>query len=76
MVLSGASAMVSGNVRCFRLRLGWYGIFLLFVWRKGFMSCGLWPIWNQIFVMMFLAVWSVDLNIMTGYEWDTYRFGR
>jgi len=35
----------------------------------------LWPIWNQIFVMMFLAVWIRRSNIMTGSEWILTRFG-
>ena len=35
----------------------------------------LWPIWNQIFIMMFLAVWIRRSNIMTGSEWILTRFG-
>ncbi len=35
----------------------------------------LWPVWNQIFVMMFLAVWIRRSNIMTGSEWILTRFG-
>ena len=35
----------------------------------------LWPIWNQIFVMMFLAVWIRRSNVMTGSEWILTRFG-
>ena len=42
---------------------------------KSFMFMWLWPIWNQIFVMMFLAIWIRRSNIMTGSEWILTRFG-
>ena len=42
---------------------------------KSFMFMWLWPVWNQIFVMMFLAVWIRRSNIMTGSEWILTRFG-
>lgn len=35
----------------------------------------IWPIWNQIFVMIFLAAWIRRSNIMTGSEWILTRFG-
>jgi SSS family solute:Na+ symporter len=35
----------------------------------------LWPVWNQIFVMIFLAVWMRRSNTMTGAQWITFRFG-
>lgn len=35
----------------------------------------LWPVWNQIFVMMFLAIWMRRSNAMTGAQWITFRFG-
>ncbi|RCW37618.1 sodium:solute symporter family protein [Marinilabilia salmonicolor] len=35
----------------------------------------LWPVWNQIFVMVFLAVWMRRSNTMTGAQWITFRFG-
>lgn len=35
----------------------------------------LWPVWNQIFVMVFLAIWLRRSNVMTGAEWITKRFG-
>ncbi|MEQ8216978.1 MAG: sodium:solute symporter family protein [Arenibacter sp.] len=35
----------------------------------------LWPVWNQIFVMIFLAIWMRRSNAMTGAEWITFRFG-
>ncbi len=36
----------------------------------------LWPVWNQIFLMMFLAVWLRRSNVMTGAEWLKTRFGK
>jgi len=35
----------------------------------------LWPVWNQIFVMVFLAIWMRRANVMTGAQWITFRFG-
>ncbi|MBI9069499.1 MAG: sodium:solute symporter, partial [Salinivirgaceae bacterium] len=35
----------------------------------------LWPVWNQVFLMMFLAVWLRRSNVMTGAEWLRTRFG-
>ncbi len=35
----------------------------------------LWPVWNQVFLMMFLAVWLRRSNVMTGAEWLKTRFG-
>jgi Na+/proline symporter len=34
-----------------------------------------WPVWNQVFLMMFLSVWLRRSNVMTGAEWINYRFG-
>ena len=42
---------------------------------KSFMFMWLWPVWNQIFIMMFLAIWIRRSNIMTGSEWILTRFG-
>ncbi len=35
----------------------------------------IWPIWNQIFLMIFLAAWLRRSNVMTGAEWLKTRFG-
>lgn len=35
----------------------------------------LWPVWNQVFVFVFLAIWMRRSNTMTGAQWITYRFG-
>jgi len=42
---------------------------------KSFMFMWMWPIWNQIFIMMFLAVWIRRSKVMTGSEWILTRFG-
>jgi solute:Na+ symporter, SSS family len=34
-----------------------------------------WPVWNQVFLMMFLSVWLRRSNVMTGAEWIHFRFG-
>ncbi|MGK2860641.1 MAG: sodium:solute symporter family protein [Chitinophagaceae bacterium] len=35
----------------------------------------LWPVFNQIFLMMYLAVWLRRSNVTTGAEWMQTRFG-
>lgn len=35
----------------------------------------LWPVWNQIFLMIFLAIWLRRSNVLTGAEWLKTRFG-
>jgi solute:Na+ symporter, SSS family len=35
----------------------------------------LWPVWNQVFVFVYLAVWMRRSNTMTGAQWITFRFG-
>lgn len=35
----------------------------------------LWPVFNQIFLMVFLAVWLRRSGRLTGAEWMTFRFG-
>ena len=34
----------------------------------------LWPVWNQVFVMIFLAIWIRRSNVMTGASWILTRF--
>lgn len=36
----------------------------------------LWPVWNQIFLMIFMAIWLRRSNVMTGAEWLKTRFGQ
>ena len=35
----------------------------------------LWPVWNQVFMMIFLAAWLRRSNVLTGAQWITHRFG-
>ncbi len=35
----------------------------------------LWPVFNQIFLMMFLSTWLRRSNVLTGAEWTQFRFG-
>jgi SSS family solute:Na+ symporter len=36
----------------------------------------LWPVFNQIFLMVYLSAWMRRSNVMTGAEWITTRFGK
>ena len=42
---------------------------------KGAWLPWIWPIWNQVFLMVFLAAWLRRSNVMTGAEWLKTRFG-
>ena len=35
----------------------------------------MWPVFNQIFLMMFLSAWLRRSNVLTGAEWICFRFG-
>src|SRR5215210_803125 len=35
----------------------------------------LWPVFNQIFLMMFLSAWLRRSNVLTGAQWMQTRFG-
>ena len=35
----------------------------------------LWPVWNQVFVFVYLALWIRRSGVMTGAEWISFRFG-
>lgn len=49
---------------------------LLFVYGvKSVFIPWLWPVFNQIFLMAFLAIWLRRSGVMTGAEWITFRFG-
>ncbi|MDR7092115.1 sodium:solute symporter family protein [Cellvibrio fibrivorans] len=67
--LSNASGMfdISGTM--------WL-VYLLFVY--GLTSVfipWLWPVFNQIFLMVFISTWLRRSGVMTGAEWITFRFG-
>ncbi|MBN2180493.1 MAG: hypothetical protein JW715_01165 [Sedimentisphaerales bacterium] len=51
-------------------------VYLLFVYGlKGVFVPWLWPVFNQIFLMMYLSCWLRRSNVMTGAEWMKTRFG-
>lgn len=67
--LSNASGMfdVAGTMWMVGLMVV-YGVKSLFIpW--------VWPVFNQIFLMMFLAVWLRRSAKLTGAEWISFRFG-
>ncbi|MEJ5964056.1 sodium:solute symporter family protein [Pedobacter immunditicola] len=35
----------------------------------------LWPVWNQVFIFVYLAIWMRRSGVMTGAQWMTFRFG-
>ncbi len=67
--LSNASGMfdISGTM---------WMVSLLFVYGlKSVWIPWLWPVFNQIFLMVYLSVWLRRSGVMTGAEWITFRFG-
>ena len=68
--LSNASGMfdISGTM--------WL-VTLLFVYGlKSIWIPWLWPVFNQIFLMVFLSIWLRRSQVTTGAEWINTRFGR
>src|SRR5690606_3851154 len=67
--LSNASGMfdISGTM--------WL-VYLLFVYglTSIYIPC-LWPVFYQIFMMLFMSLWSRRSGVMAGAEWITIRFG-
>ncbi len=68
--LSNASGMfdISGTM---------WAVTIMFVY--GIKSAWLpwaWPVWNQVFIFVFLAAWLRRSNVLTGAQWITYRFGK
>ncbi len=53
----------------------WFVSILFIYGLKGAWLPWMWPIWNQIFLMVFLASWLRRSNAMTGAEWLKTRFG-
>ncbi len=52
-------------------------VYILFVYgMKGCWMPWLWPTFNQIFLMIYLAIWIRRSNVLTGAEWISTRFGR
>jgi Na+/proline symporter len=51
-------------------------VYLIFVYGlKGAFVPWLWPVFNQIFLMVYLSTWLRRSNVMTGAEWIKTRFG-
>ena len=49
---------------------------LLFVYGlKSIWIPWMWPVFNQIFLMVFLSIWLRRSNVLTGAEWIRTRFG-
>ncbi len=53
-----------------------WSVYILFVYGlKGVWLPWMWPTFNQIFLMIYLAIWIRRSNVITGAEWITTRFG-
>jgi Na+/proline symporter len=51
-------------------------VYLLFIYgMKSVWIPWLWPVFNQIFLMVYLSAWLRRSNVMTGAEWIRTRFG-
>jgi len=51
-------------------------VYLTFVYGlKGVWIPWLWPVFNQIFLMVYMSKWMRRSNVLTGAEWITTRFG-
>ncbi len=67
--LSNASGMfdISGTM---------WMVYLLYVYGlKSAWIPWLWPVFNQIFMMIYLSLWLRRSGVMTGAEWIRFRFG-
>ena len=67
--LSNASGMfdISGTM--------WMAYLLFIYGLKSVWIPWLWPVFNQIFLMVFLSIWLRRSGVMTGAEWIKFRFG-
>ncbi|HMP05516.1 MAG TPA: Na+:solute symporter [Lacipirellulaceae bacterium] len=51
-------------------------VYWLFVYgMKSVWIPWLWPVFNQVFLMIYLSVWMRRSGVMTGAEWIRFRFG-
>ncbi len=67
--LSNASGMFDISGTMWLVTLGFvYGL-------KSIWIPWLWPVFNQIFLMVFLSIWLRRSNVTTGAEWIKTRFG-
>lgn len=67
--LSNASGMfdISGTM----LMVAWLYLFGL----KSVWIPWIWPVFNQVIMMIYLSVWLRRSNVLTGAEWIRFRFG-
>lgn len=67
--LSNASGMfdISGTM----VMVAWLFVYGL----KSVWIPWLWPVFNQVFMMVYLSVWLRRSHVMTGAEWIRFRFG-
>ncbi len=67
--LSNASGMfdISGTM--------WLVTLLFIYGLKSIWVPWLWPVFNQVFLMVFLSLWLRRSNVLTGAEWIRTRFG-
>jgi Na+/proline symporter len=51
-------------------------VYLLFVYGlKSIWIPWLWPVFNQVFLFVYLSIWLRRSGVMTGAEWIRFRFG-
>jgi len=51
-------------------------VYMVFVYGlKGIWMPWMWPTFNQVFFMIYLAIWVRRSNVLTGAEWIQTRFG-
>lgn len=69
LCLSDASGMfdISGTM--------WLATLLFVYGLKSIWLPWLWPVFNQVFLMAYLAVWLRRSNVRSGAEWILFRFG-
>jgi len=66
---------LSNASRMFYISGVMWTVTLLFVYGlKSARIPWLWPVWIQVFVMIFLSVWIRPSNVMTGTSWILTRF--
>ena len=53
----------------------WLVLMFLVFGVQGAWIPGIWPTFNQIFLMVYLSIWIRRSNVLTGSEWITTRFG-
>jgi solute:Na+ symporter, SSS family len=67
--LSNSSGMFDVNA------VSWRVAMLMLYGMQSVWIPWVWPVWNQVFVMIFLSTWLRRSGAMTGAEWMRIRFG-